>query len=1536
MSWKFGSIDFATYGVMVARSQGVLNLPSSQLEGTNWLDNDGREYWQSQTKYNDRDIILNCWMSAYPTELQTGYQVFQGKLASFLDAVKLEGKETLETPFVNFENCSIDATISIKREVNYVSHLQVATFTIRIKVHGDPKLRGLLVNRGGHPVGTLYYGPDAKIVKNLQGEQYFTCTSEQNVTSTFKRGDSITVDLTPGYDSEPYYLERDPEIKKLSSNKFQVNYRFVVEHKKIDNVQFVNLTGESDFYWFANLQEVITRLILNVDRVYPNLIFSDGGIPATERRNHKFSGESCIQALTRMVSEYNFEYSFRYQDPVWELTIATRIERNWPYTLKYGRGEGLYELTRQSINKEELCTVLYAFGSERNIKATYRGGLRRLSFSGNPLSKNTETYGTIEKTVFFDDIYPQRSGSLSEYYQVLKPDLTEQQKLTWPNGIYRAADSSLDFDINQYLTGNLTAKIRMKTGACAGYEFEIQRYDAETKHMFIIPFEDETGYVVPNVTIKPASGDLYTLVDIEQPESYVADAEAELQVAAQIYIDEYSVPKVTYRVVVDPAFMQNNFVGIEEYRGFNTGDVIGVIDVDLGLIDLLRVADLTKNYYTGGYELTLAENRLLTAREALNLRISRLERAARDTRSQEVETMRRNDPTTSEVINRSFSPIDNKQDTDKTVRNESIDARMLGYDAGVPQFTINGLIVETNYEDEENRVKVTAGKVIILNWAPLTKDRYEIWKMQQADEKYDPSRTWEIDETIIDLETSAGYFLYVKLPRNEESTTGTLIVDVENIYIKDDLDYIIYMLGYINAPASPRVATMLWGNIKPGVRRFLELLDVYAPDGYTGQDGKIPVVDESNNRLILVDPPIVAGQNAIGDIIYLHQNDSDIDDYLQALMLNPDEAEYTISAEAFEGEEAFQSFATDVGYPGSTVIPGGMWLFETWVALTDAAGMNYLIIRVYKRNIAEDEELLFEVGSALNSETVKKYDINSEQEDITLEDADRLVFKYYFYTTAESNTATLYIEGVENYSRIRTPIARIKDGKDGQDGQDGYTPVKGVDYFDGEDGANGTDGITPHIGENGNWHIGETDTGVPAEGQPGVNGQDGYTPVKGVDYFDGEDGNDGQNGADGVTPHIGENGNWYIGITDTGIPATGVDGQDGADGTNGKEVELSTNSGYIVWRYVGESTWNNLFEIPECECEGAEQIKKYGESRFGYLYNWWAINDNRNITPEGWHVPTVDEWAEMMNYLGANETGSGIHRQWEYVSDKLIEQNYTYWDESYFYYQTTNSAGLTVRGSGSRWGYDGAFAFLKIRAEFGVSQNTDGYFGIHFFVPETNDYKVDLMSEGLKPDGISLRYIKDDEVDTGYMTGNDGKVYRTIKIGDQVWLAENVAETKYRNGDAIPGPTWTNSAWAALTSDAYCIYDDDDENGWQEGNIDTVFNNFITRILQNSHHNRLNGLQGGDPEKDEFYHLTESEREKLQSITNMIDVHILFEEAEAMTYICPYDMKLIAKRASADIDADAGIDDTFTQYDEIEVTAEEPGLITLTFELIET
>ena len=84
-----------------------------------------------------------------------------------------------------------------------------------------------------------------------------------------------------------------------------------------------------------------------------------------------------------------------------------------------------------------------------------------------------------------------------------------------------------------------------------------------------------------------------------------------------------------------------------------------------------------------------------------------------------------------------------------------------------------------------------------------------------------------------------------------------------------------------------------------------------------------------------------------------------------------------------------------------------------------------------------------------------------------------------------------------------------------------------------------------------------------------------------------------------------------------------------------------------------------------------------------------------------------------------------------------------------------------------------------------------------------------------KTQGSAVRLVKNytslSDGETGTYTGNDGKIYRTICIGTQEWLADNLVETKYRNGDLIPEVT-DNSTWAGLSDGARCSYDNTESN----------------------------------------------------------------------------------------------------------------------------
>jgi uncharacterized protein (TIGR02145 family) len=71
---------------------------------------------------------------------------------------------------------------------------------------------------------------------------------------------------------------------------------------------------------------------------------------------------------------------------------------------------------------------------------------------------------------------------------------------------------------------------------------------------------------------------------------------------------------------------------------------------------------------------------------------------------------------------------------------------------------------------------------------------------------------------------------------------------------------------------------------------------------------------------------------------------------------------------------------------------------------------------------------------------------------------------------------------------------------------------------------------------------------------------------------------------------------------------------------------------------------------------------------------------------------------------------------------------------------------------------------------------------------------------------------------SGMVTDIDGNVYQTVTIGTQVWMAENLKVTHYRNGEAIPNVT-DGTTWESLTTGAYCNYNNDINNAATYGRL---------------------------------------------------------------------------------------------------------------------
>ena len=793
MSWKFGDIDFEEYGVMVSKSTGVLDLPKLSNEGFNWLDVDGIDYQQEYAEITDRDIILNCWIYAKPSRNMggeitiTGYDNFRNKVQYFTDAIKAAGKVTFQTPYLDINNCSISSGISIVRETNYVLEQQVGTFSLRITVHGDSKFTLLsILDKSSDTLVAIVKTSNLILNKTLQGDSYVTCTVESNSLLDVEMYDWIKINSN-GYDDEKYHLATEPEYRKVSSNKFVYDFRFDGAESYLSQTMFM-LDGQSEFSFYGDLETIIDLIVTNSNRFLSGK-FVKGGIELTIKKNHAFRGENCLEVLKRIVAEYNMEYQLQLVtgQVYYYINCEEQIGVTKSVTLQYGKGKGLYELTRGRPDTSKLCTVLYAYGAAKNLKTTY--GAKRLQCPGNPLTSNLSTYLRHEKVEFFEDIYPQRTATVTGYIQVLPENLTAAEREVYPEGIFVVGDTTINFDINAYLLGGRTAKISMKTGALAGFEFDILRYDHANTLIYIIRFLDEQGGLLPNATLQIAAGDEYTLVDIEQPPTYLAAAESALALKALEYITKWSTPIYPFTAVVNPAFILAT-----PFLGFEVGEKVTIVDADYGINTLFRISALTLNKNTGIYTLTLSDYRSITKRKQTEFRLQTIERAIFSANKQAVEVVKDEQQPAGEVKRVILDP-DNVLRVDQIIANDTIDARMLGLDANMPQVSLTDAWFESNVGGNIEAAKQYAGIITIHNYASL--NRFEVQKLKDNNEVYDPSRTWEIPETTFTAAADTSYNIYAKLDLTPASTACEVFLHEDHIDAKAEIEsgFVIYKLG---------------------------------------------------------------------------------------------------------------------------------------------------------------------------------------------------------------------------------------------------------------------------------------------------------------------------------------------------------------------------------------------------------------------------------------------------------------------------------------------------------------------------------------------------------------------------------------------------------------------------------------------------------------------------------------------------------------------------------------------------------------------
>jgi uncharacterized protein (TIGR02145 family) len=204
---------------------------------------------------------------------------------------------------------------------------------------------------------------------------------------------------------------------------------------------------------------------------------------------------------------------------------------------------------------------------------------------------------------------------------------------------------------------------------------------------------------------------------------------------------------------------------------------------------------------------------------------------------------------------------------------------------------------------------------------------------------------------------------------------------------------------------------------------------------------------------------------------------------------------------------------------------------------------------------------------------------------------------------------------------------------------------------------------------------------------------------------------------------------------------------------------------------------------------------------FGRLYNFYAVIDPRGLAPAGWHIPSLEEWEFLYEYVGStSDEISGALK-----SDRL-------WVDYENAERGENSFGFTALPGSYRMKTGDYYPYVD------QGPGYVAYFWSRTPASDTGAYALRLTSQlwifetiiPAKGTGASVRCLR------GALNPPDPGV-----IGTQEWMIRNLDTDTFRNGEPIP-TAHTPAEWVEAATNrtpAWCYYMDNPENGTLYGRL---------------------------------------------------------------------------------------------------------------------
>lgn len=392
---------------------------------------------------------------------------------------------------------------------------------------------------------------DDTISKSLSGNKYVSFTISSKNDLDLKIGDYVLVG------NEKYEIFGPIDIEE-SNGVFTYPLTFYFQGYKLNN-SIITDEGATTFAYHGEVSDFMTLLIDSLNEDYPE--FTLGTIQNGSILDLSFDNSNCMAALQTVCENAKMEWDITGTI----ITVKSRIGEETDHVFEYGRNKGSYSVKLAKVANASITTRMIGKGGTLNLPADYVSpdSPKRLNLGNEVLEKNVNKYGKITGVYTNENIYPRLINKT--VLGVTIPDNIEEAG-SWKIKL------DIPFNLSDYYADNEVPVVKFQTGDLTGLDFEIveNSWNNTDKTLSIIVKEEEDGYYLPNANRQPRVGDVFVLLNINMPQSYIDEATQELREATQNELNKKCEPQYAPSLSVQKHYIKKKGISL------NIGDGITV------------------------------------------------------------------------------------------------------------------------------------------------------------------------------------------------------------------------------------------------------------------------------------------------------------------------------------------------------------------------------------------------------------------------------------------------------------------------------------------------------------------------------------------------------------------------------------------------------------------------------------------------------------------------------------------------------------------------------------------------------------------------------------------------------------------------------------------------------------------------------------------------------------------------------------------------------------------------------------------------